>query len=111
MDALQKTDGVSHNDESLRKDRNRGESPEKCSEHGPSSTKRAQKEQKIEFWIREEKNYCASENEQKSKNRQKRREEMFRNPRTTHAREQDVEAGRTKRCRERVSGRRVQPTG
>ena len=46
-------------------------------------------------------------NQHTRKNEQRKREDMFKNPRKTHAVEQNVEAARTKRCRKRVCGRRV----
>ena len=70
--------GVSHNDESLRKHRNSKKKtsnhPQKCNENGSSSIKRAQKQQNLEFWTREEPKFCASENEQKRKNDLKEKE-------------------------------------
>ena len=99
------TTGVCESIETLRKN---GELHVKCSQNGFSSIKRAPKQQKLEFWTREEQNFCSSKMSSRARTHNKKGEEMFnKKPRKTHARQKNIEAGRTKRCRKRVAGRRV----
>ena len=104
MDALR---NAARNDESLRKDKDTNKIPSKCSRNGPSSIKRAKKQQNLEFRSRKEQNRNASKINTTARTNKHNGEEMPKNSRKTHVVDQNLETTTTKKDPKKASGRQV----